>query len=46
MVDAVVRAVLDLVCGPQGTQHILVWEIGERNVIFYADDGRIAGQDH
>ena len=46
VVGVVVRAVLDVVCGPQEAQHGLVWAAGERNLIFYADDGRIAGQDH
>ena len=30
------RAVLDVVCRPQETQHELVWAAGERNLIFYA----------
>ena len=46
VVDAVVRSFLDVVCGPQETQHGLGWEAGERNLIFHADDGRIAGRDH
>ena len=46
VVDAVVRAVLDVVCEPQEAEHGLVWATGERNVIFYTDDGRIAGRDH
>ena len=46
VVDAVVRAVLDMVCGPQEAQHGLGWAAGERNLIFYADSGRIAGKDH
>ena len=41
-----VRAVLDEVCGTQEAQHGSGWAAGERNVIFYADDGRIAGRDH
>ena len=40
------RAVLDVVCRPQETQHELVWAAGERNLIFYAKYGRIAGRDH
>ena len=46
VVDAVVQAVLDVVCGPQEAQHGLGWAVSERNLIFYADDGRIAGRDH
>ena len=41
-----VRAVLDEVCGTQEAQHGSGWAAGERNVIFYADDGRIAGRYH
>ena len=43
VVDAVVRAVLYVVCGPQETQHSLGWAAGGQNLIFYANDGRIAG---
>ena len=46
MVDVVVWAVMDVVCGPQEAQHGLGWAVGERNLIFYADDGRIAGRYH
>ena len=46
VVELVVRAVLDLVCGPQEAKHGLGWAAGERNVIFYADDVRIAGRYH
>ena len=46
VVDAVVRAVLDMVCRPQEAHHGLGWAAGERNLIFYANDGRIAGRDH
>ena len=38
MVDAVVRAVLAYVCGPQETQHGLCWMTGKRNLVFYVDD--------
>ena len=31
---------------PQKSKHGLVWEGGERNVIFYADNGRIVGRYH
>ena len=33
MVDAVVQAVLDVVCGPQEAHHGLGWAAGERNVL-------------
>ena len=46
VVDALVREVLDVVCGTQEAQHGLGWEVWERNVVFYSDDGRIAGHDH
>ena len=46
VVDVVVRAVLDVVCGPQEAHNGLRWAVGERNLIFYANKGRIAGQDH
>ena len=46
VVDVVVREVLDVVCGPQEAQHGLGWVSGEKNMVFYAKDGRIAGQDH
>ena len=45
-VDAVVRAFLDIVCGPQEAQHSLGWAAGESNLIFYANDDRIAGRYH
>ena len=34
VVDAVVRAVLDVVCGLQEAQHSLGWAAGDRNLIF------------
>ena len=46
VVDAVVQAVLDVVCGTQEDQNGMIWAAGERNLIFYANAGRIAGQDH
>ena len=46
MLDAVVSAVIDVVCGNQEAQRGLGWEDGERNLLFYADGGRIAGRDH
>ena len=42
VVDVVVRAVLDVFCGPQESKHGLGWAAVERNTIFYADNGRIA----
>ena len=45
VVDTVVRAVLDVVCVYQEDQHGLGWAVGERNVIFCADDSRIVVRD-
>ena len=42
--DAVVRATLQEICGPQEYQHCFGWSAGEHNICFYADDGRIAGK--
>ena len=41
VVDAVVRDVLYVVCGPQEAQHSMGWDMGERNMVLYANDGRI-----
>ena len=46
VVDEVVRAVLDVVYGPQEAKHGLGWAAGESNLILYAEDVRIVGQDH
>ena len=46
VVDAVVRAVLEEVCILQEAKHGMGWAAGERNLVFYADDGSIAGQYH
>ena len=46
VVDAVVWAVLDVVCGPQEAQNGLGWAAGEQILIFYSDDGRMAEQYH
>ena len=46
VVDAVVRATLEVVCGPQKAQHGMGWAAGEHKFIFYADDGRIGGGAH
>ena len=43
VMDVVVRAVIDVICGPQEAQHGLGWVAGERDLIFYADNNRIAG---
>ena len=42
VVDAVLRAVLEVVCGPQEARHGMGWAAGEQNLMFYADDGRIS----
>ena len=44
VVDAVMREVLEVVCGPQEARHRMSWVAGERNLVFYMDDGRIAGR--
>ena len=46
VVDAVVQVFLDVVCGPHRYEHGLGWAEGERDVIFYANDSRVAGWDH
>ena len=46
MVDLVVWEVLDVFCKPQEAHHRLGWAAGERNLIFYANGGKIAGRDH
>ena len=43
--DAVVRATLQEICGPQEAQHGFGWLAGEHNICFYAYDGRIEGGD-
>ena len=45
VVDALVQLVLDEVCSPQEAHNGMGWVDGERNIVFYADDGRIAGKD-
>ena len=37
---------MEVFCGPQEARHGVGWAAGERNLIFYADDGRIGGRDH
>ena len=46
LMDAVVRAVVAVFCGTQGAHHGMGWVAGERNLLFYADDGHIAEGDH
>ena len=46
VVDSVVGATLEVVCSPQEARHGMGWATGERNLIFYAEDGRIGGRDH
>ena len=41
-----VRAVLEEVSIPQEAQHDMGWELGARNLVFYANGGRIAGRNH
>ena len=43
VVDAVVRAVLLEVCGPQEAHNGFGWLAGKNNICFYEDDGKIAG---
>ena len=45
IMDTVVRAVLEIVCGTQEARHGMEWAEGERNLVFYTDDRRIAGRD-
>ena len=41
VVDAVVQAVLEEVCGIHEAHHRLGWATGESNLVFYVDDVRI-----
>ena len=45
IVDALVRAKLNKICGPQEAQHGFGWSAGEHNICLYADGRRIAGRD-
>ena len=45
VLDAVVRVVLLGVCSSKEAHQGLSWETGEPNIIFYVDDGRIAGHN-
>ena len=42
--NVVVRATLMEVCGPQEYHHVMGWAAGEKEILFYADDGFIAGR--
>ena len=46
VVDAVVRATLEVVYSPQEERHGIGWAAGDRNLIFYTDDKGIWGRDH
>ena len=46
VVEAVVRATLEVVCSPQEARHGMGWATGQLNLIFYADYRRIDGMDH
>ena len=46
IVDAVFLAVLEEVCSPLEAQNGIVCAAGDRNLVFYADDGMIARRDH
>ena len=45
VVHAVVQDTLMEVCGPQESQHGLVWAAREQDVLFYYNDGRIVGRN-
>ena len=45
-VEAVARATLEIDCSPQEARHGMGWASGERNMIFYADDGRVGRREH
>ena len=45
VVDAVVRAVLLEVCGPQELHHRFGWARGEHNIVLYTNDSQIAGRN-
>ena len=46
LLGAVVQAVLEEICRLQEAQHRMGWAAVERNLVFYADNGKIAGRDH
>ena len=45
MVDTVVSEVQIEVCGPQEAQNGLGWDMDKHNVVLYADDSHIMGQN-
>ena len=45
VVDAVVRAVMLEVCGPQEANNGFGWAAGEHNFVLFADYGQIAGRN-
>ena len=45
VVDAVVRACMVEVCGPQEEHHSFGWVLGKHNIVLYEDDGRISGRN-
>ena len=46
VVDVVVRATLEVVCGPQEARHGMGWAAGDHNLIFYVGNRSIGGRDH
>ena len=44
VVDVVVQEVMTEVCGPQEAHHRMGCTEGERNLVLYADDSRVAGR--
>ena len=44
VVNTVIGVMLLELCGPQEAQNGLGWVAGRKNIIFYADDGRIMGR--
>ena len=46
VVDVMVKAVLEVVCGPQEARHGMSLAAGEQNLVFYVDDGMKVGRYH
>ena len=46
VVDAVVQVVLNVVCSTWESHNGIGWAAGDKNLVFYANDGRILGRDH
>ena len=46
VLDVVCSTQVDVVCSIQVEQHGIEWEAWEINLVFYANDNRIEGQDH